>query len=74
MCEQFDEEDPLGAPVLVTSVSAIRQRLYAMAKADFCRMMRSTNSGQTENTSEGETLLTDTRLGTYPDFLHRSCR
>lgn len=73
MCEQFDDEDPLGArnqreefvksivqqggvenaddfdaATMVTSVSAVRRRSNAMAKADFCRMMRSTNSGQRE--------------------------
>ncbi|GFY78088.1 hypothetical protein TNIN_490051 [Trichonephila inaurata madagascariensis] len=33
---------------MVTSVSAVRQRSNAMTKADFCPMMRSTNSGQLE--------------------------
>nr|CAD7569661.1 unnamed protein product [Timema californicum] len=39
-----ENADDFDAATMVTSVSAVRRRSNAMAKADFCRMMRSTNS------------------------------
>ncbi|GFS71555.1 hypothetical protein TNCV_5052331 [Trichonephila clavipes] len=41
-----ENADDFDATTMVTSVSEVRQRSNAMAKADFCRMMHSTNSGQ----------------------------
>ncbi|CAD7087561.1 unnamed protein product [Hermetia illucens] len=40
--------DDFNVSSIVTSVSAVRRRSNVMTEADFCRMMRSTNSGPRE--------------------------